>query len=151
MKRSSFILGDFVEFLRETQQTFDVCLASGVLYHMKNPAELLGLIAKVCDEAIIWTHYYDRKYLEAKPGFKRQFSGQELATHDGFQHTLYKQHYRAALKWTGFCGGSDKYSYWMNYDDILRCLRHFGFSRIEISHHEPDHPHGPAFCLFCAK
>ena len=54
------LYGDFLEYLRPCTEHFDLCLASGVLYHMVNPAELIGLIAKVSDRAIIWTHYYDQ-------------------------------------------------------------------------------------------
>ena len=35
LKRCRFELGDCVTFLRENQTAFDVCLASGVLYHMR--------------------------------------------------------------------------------------------------------------------
>lgn len=41
LKRAKFLLGDFVAYLKNNTRHFDLCLASGVLYHMQNPAELL--------------------------------------------------------------------------------------------------------------
>lgn len=42
-----FQLGDFVEYLRRTNERFDVALASGVLYQMQEPLELLVRLADV--------------------------------------------------------------------------------------------------------
>src|SRR3954451_816201 len=55
-----FLLGDFVDFLRQRQHAFDVCVASGVLYHMQNPVELIELLSQACRRYLfLWSHYYD--------------------------------------------------------------------------------------------
>ena len=36
-----FLCGDFIEYLRRTDTSYDAVLASGVLYHMTEPLELL--------------------------------------------------------------------------------------------------------------
>ena len=61
LKRSRFLLGDFVEFLNRTQQSFDLILASGVLYHLSNPLEAIRQIATHASRCFVWTHYYDRE------------------------------------------------------------------------------------------
>ena len=49
LRKARFLLGDFVEYLRHTCETFDLILASGVLYHMSNPVELISLISRRAD------------------------------------------------------------------------------------------------------
>jgi Protein of unknown function (DUF1698) len=154
LDRCRFELGDFVEYLRQSQESgerFDLCVACGVLYHMTDPVELLGLIAKASDRAILWTHYYAEAPIRNNPNTAKKFNASEAREVGGFKHTLYKQHYGEALGWSGFCGGAKPYSYWLSYDDLLAGLRHVGFKRIEVSFHTPDHQNGPAVCLACEK
>lgn len=66
LKRVSFLCGDFIDYLRANQKRFDICVASGVLYHMLNPVELIALAAKVSDRLFLWTHYYDQKIIAAR-------------------------------------------------------------------------------------
>lgn len=150
LSRCRFLLGDFVQMLRETDQQFDCCIASGVLYHMTNPVELLSLIARVSSKALIWTHYYDEAALR-KAGRLKHFGRHQEATFDGFAHRLHRHNYGSSLRFAGFCGGSSSYSHWLTADDILAALRHVGFSQVEVNFHQIDHPNGPAFCLACTK
>jgi hypothetical protein len=46
LRRARFLCGDFVQHLRTAPGPFDFCLASGVLYHMRDPVELLALVAR---------------------------------------------------------------------------------------------------------
>ncbi len=64
------MLGDFMSFLRkeasnneytQLDKTYDIVFASGVLYHMEKPIELLDLISRVSDKIFIWTQYYDER------------------------------------------------------------------------------------------
>lgn len=150
LARSRFLLGDFVQFLRGTDRRFDCCLASGVLYHMVNPVELLCLIAKVSRRAVIWTHYYDQTLLK-RAGRSRHFGKTQDSTFNGFPHALHRHNYGSSLKFAGFCGGSAAFSNWMTADGILAALRHVGFQRVEINFHQTDHPNGPCFCLVCEQ
>ena len=153
LSRCRFILGDFVKYLRQCGDRFDCCIASGVLYHMQNPPELLQLIAKVSDQAFIWTHYYDDASLKASKrsfGMKR-FGDEEHAEFDGFAYSRVKQRYGLGLTRLAFCGGTASYSYWMRQDGIIKALKHFGFRTVEVSFNTPEHPNGPAFCLTCSK
>ena len=147
LNRSRFLLGDFISFLRQNETPFDVCLASGVLYHMQNPCELIQLISLTSKKIILWTHYYDQKLIEAKGRVAEKFSSHLGKNHNGFGHTVYKYSYGDALDWSGFCGGGISYSYWMSRDDILACLRFFGFQDLRIGFEDPDHQNGPSFCV----
>jgi len=147
LKRSRFLLGDFVSFLRENDVPFDVCLASGVLYHMVNPAELICLICKASRKIILWTHFYDKLIIKAKANLACRFSGSVRGSYNGFDYTLHKYTYGEALEWAGFCGGNRSYSYWMSRDEILACLEFFGFRDLRIGLEQADHPNGPCFCV----
>ncbi len=147
LSRTHFILGDFIPYLQQTQDHYDFCLASGVLYHMKNPVELIALIAKCADSVMFFTHYYQADIIENDPKHKGQFTGSEQLEYQGFKHVVYKQNYREALGWLSFCGGNDQFSMWMSKSDILACLEYFGFSDIRIGFDSPQHPNGPCFCI----
>ena len=59
LKRVRFVCGDFMEYMRQEKTQFDLGVASGVLYHMSNPIEMLGLLTRLTRKHIfLWTHYY---------------------------------------------------------------------------------------------
>ncbi len=147
LTRSRFILGDFVSFLRENDTEFNVCLASGVLYHMQNPCELIYLISKTSKKILLWTHFFDGQVIQSKSNLAAKFSGRIRQNYHGFDHILHKYVYGDALAWKGFCGADDLYSYWMSREDIQACLRFFGFKHLDIGFDDPDHPNGPCFCI----
>jgi SAM-dependent methyltransferase len=149
IRRARFVCGDFVAFLRENHRMFDVCFASGVLYHMRNPAELIALIARATDRVLLWTHYYDHAILSRRPDFVSRFPGAEpqATEYQGFTHRLYRQQYQSELDLATFCGGSAPYRFWMTRDDILACLRYFGFDDLRVGLESPDHGGGPSFAV----
>ena len=147
LNQVDFLLGDFLVYLRDTEQRYDLCFASGVLYHMTNPMELIDLISKVSARIFVWTHYFDKDLVESNPPVRKKFSSQTNEEYDGNSYTLHWHEYQDALDWGGFCGGSKPRSAWMEREDILKCLDHFGFGNIEIGFDEPSHVNGPAFAL----
>jgi hypothetical protein len=152
MQRVKFMLGDFVCYLKETEEKFDVCIASGVLYHMQKPSELLGLMAAHSDKIMLWTHYYDEALIKKNRHIKKgKFGEAEEMEYQGFKHTVYRQNYHEALEIDGFCGGPESYSNWMLRDDIPACLEHFGFKDIRIDIEKTDHPNGPCYCVAAMK
>lgn len=152
LKRVSFKHGDFVEYLRETKSSFDVCVASGVLYHMKNPVELIALLAKCCTNYLcVWTHYYDNEIITENPKLAPHFTQAQDIEYKNFSCTLHKQEYQDALDWSGFCGGSASISYWMTRDDILSCLDFFGFEVLGINFDHLHHQNGPSLALVAKK
>lgn len=154
LEHARFLCGDFLEYLRQADESlkFQICIASGVLYHMQNPAELIGLLARHCSEYLfLWTHYYDANVISNNPALSPKFTSSAPSEYDGFQHTLYRQEYQTALEWTGFCGGNAPISAWMSRDDLVRCVQHFGFQIQNFGFEHLDHPNGPAIALVAKR
>ena len=146
LKAARFELGNFVDFLREGDEAYDIGVASGVLYHMKNPVELIELLSRRVKSLFVWTHYYDAELVEAKEHVRCKFSGSWTASHKGFEHCLHAYGYGDALSWKGFCGGGSESCNWMEKPEMLRAFEYFGFEIAEEKL-EADHVHGPAVWL----
>ncbi len=151
LKNANFLLGDFISFLTSNSTAFDICLASGVLYHMTNPVELIALIANHTDKMLLWTHYYAQDRIAQIPAYEKRFAPGVAREYEGFRHTIYPQAYKDGLTCAGFCGGSEEFSNWMSREDIILCCQHFGFKNIEINFEQPDHPNGPSFTIAASK
>jgi hypothetical protein len=151
LDRCNFLLGDFMKFMTETSQTFDFCLASGVLYHMENPVELLSLVAKVARRAMFWTQYYDYAIIRKRISYlnRLRFRPGKRDNYKGFSYTRHERRY--GLRSLRFIGGTAAFSCWMELDDLLAGLKHFGFEKVAISFHDKEHMNGPAVCLACSK
>jgi hypothetical protein len=143
LKRARFLCGNFVEYLRNSKQEFDFCVASGVLYHMTNPIELIALLSRVTGYLYLWTHYCD-------PESTDYLSSSE-ADHEGFHHTLYRKPYGETVSTTSFCGGGNPYSNWLTEEDLFNGLKFFGFKEIRIGFDHRDHQHGPSMAIYAAQ
>ncbi len=150
LDRVEFKLGDFMSFLRKDDSKYDMVFASGVLYHMEEPIELLKMISKVSDKTLIWTHYYDENIISKRDNIAHKFSHVRSFEYDGVSYEYSAYAYKSALNWSGFCGGPKPVSKWLTRDSIIKALRQFEFIDIQINFDAPDHPNGPAFAL-CAK
>lgn len=151
--KSKFLCGNFVEYLKQTNDKFDVCWASGVLYHMTNPVELLATIADVSNQIYLWTHYFDRDIISQKEHLVKRFDLSGTSSrYQNFPYRYYKHKYDTYLP-SGFCGGSQPFSCWMNRSDIISCLRFLGFNKIEVDPicDLPNHPNGPSFGLIATR
>ena len=151
MRKTRFLLGDFNAYMRDTTETYDVCFASGVLYHMLNPAETLQLIARVARRVFIWSHYYDAKLVEGMPAIKSTMGAVKKCSHQGYEHELCDHYYKEFLSVPYFCGGPNPQSRWMTREGMLGGLKYFGFKKITVGIDQPDHPGGPAFCVVAEK
>ncbi len=146
LQRSRFQLGNFVPYLKETDRCFDVGIACGVLYHMKNPVELIELLSHRVKSLFVWTHFYDEDLISGNESARKKFSGSWDASHSGFDHTLHAYGYGDALDWKGFCGGGSESCNWMEKNELLEAFRFFGFEKL-VESLELDHTHGPAIWL----
>lgn len=152
IQKATFLCGDFRTYLEREQTHFDLIIASGVLYHMENPVKLIADMARRSKRIFIWTHYFVDSILYQKfPGKFDTDNVIDEIEYDGFKCKLHKQHYQGALGWAGFCGGMKSYSYWMEREVILNCLRHFQFTDIQIYGETQEHPNGPCFTLLATK
>ena len=151
MQRARFQLGDFEEYLRGGAERQDVVFACGVLYHMRNPVELLQNIARVTDRVYVWTHYMIPERVAAIPHMAKRFSEPHQAEQGGFKHTLHRYNYGDFLDTTRFSGGSEVYSHWLGRDDLIAALRHAGLSDIVIGDDEVAHVNGPCISLVARR
>jgi SAM-dependent methyltransferase len=148
---ADFLLGDFRRYLEGCSDTYDLVIASGVLYHMTEPIKLLQDIAKVTQSIAIWTHFYDRDVIGRQIHLSNKFDAKPRIEKIGARKVeSYKQRYLQALKWKGFCGGNAPTSYWLTKESLLGVLTDLGFS-LSIGHEQIDHPNGPAILLFATR
>lgn len=149
LKTLRVLCGDFREHLRSSQQQYDLVFASGVLYHMTDPVELLTHIAARAPRLFLWTHYYDEAIIGTKPDVQRLFQGTATCEAFGRQFHLHRREYREALNWAGFCGAGLEWSHWMERDDILWVLDKLGYKDIRVHETEADthHPNGPSVLI----
>jgi Protein of unknown function (DUF1698) len=150
MRDARFLLGDFMEYLRNEPEHVDICFASGVLYHMRNPVETIALFGDVADHLYLWTHVYDAEIIHAGR-HRNRYRGSVPASYRGFEHTLHRFDYARSLSGKGFCGGGAAYSNWLSRADLLGALDRFGWEIGEIAFDTPEHLHGPALALVASK
>jgi len=148
IKSARFLHGDFELYLKKISKTFDICLASGVLYHSKNPVELLHNICKRCNQLILWTHYYDEKVMKAKDSsFSDRFNQTETFNYQGESINLHPFQYKNEAATNAFCGGLNNNSIWLERKGIETILEKNNFQITAIGFDHPNHPKGPAFAL----
>ncbi|MFZ1814300.1 MAG: class I SAM-dependent methyltransferase [Rhizobiaceae bacterium] len=151
LDRVEFVLGDFNRYLETTDEKFDVCVASGVLYHCTDPVRTLAEIAKISRKLFLWTHYYDHDIISASTTLAPFFEQPKTEQINGSQVGSCRKNYNNALEWQGFCGGSEPYAIWLERNSLMETLRQNGFGDIRINFDQPDHPNGPALALFAQR
>ncbi len=152
LSRSRFWLGDFVKALEEWEQSYDLIVACGVLYHLRQPLRLLELAAKRTDAVYFWTHVVSDQAMP--PGDPRRLVIAPTAEHHSFHGITvraYRRTYAHAETNVAFCGGMADEHRWLDRDDLLAALAAVGFTDIHTSHDEPNHPYGPALSIFARK
>lgn len=151
LDKVSYKLGDFMTYLKNDPAMFDIVIASGVLYHMENPIELLNLISNKTTKIFLWTHYYDSGVIKNNPDLAHKFSSIEELVFQSEKYEYSIQSYKEALGWAGLCGGPMPTSIWLTKESILKALHNFGFVDIAINFDHPDHPNGPSFGICASK
>ncbi|MSU22403.1 MAG: class I SAM-dependent methyltransferase [Opitutus sp.] len=149
MPHARFLLGDCLTYLRETDKTYDIGVACGILYHLTNPVELLELLARRCQAIFLWTVFYDPEFVAQHPVPGAKFSESIAMEHAGFKHSVHRFNYGASLDWKGFCGGGEVYSYWMEKPEIIAALQRFGFTDFRTEQH--PNVHGSALLVAARK
>ena len=154
---AKFVLGDFQK-LKLAPASYDLVLASGVLYHMTDPIKLIENLSAATSRLFLWTHYFDEdKSLWSAEALQGLNAGKwdtehvEVRELAGTKVRMVRQAYGEALDWDGFCGGPEEFSYWIYKEDLLSLLTALGFTDIRISFDAPDHIHGPSFAVLAQK
>jgi hypothetical protein len=152
LTRSRFWLGDFVKALENWEQRYDFIVASGVLYHLKDPLHLIELMAKRTDAIYVWTHVVDEVAMPPSDPRRLVFSSSvENKQFHGINVRSYRRTYAQTQNNVAFCGGMNDEHRWLHRDDLLEALKVVGFHDIRTSHEQPDHPAGPALSIFARK
>jgi len=149
---ANFLYGDCTKYLETADQRFDLCWASGVLYHDTDPLHLLSLMQGVSNTLFIWTHYFEPSIIRANPAMARHFDWKRTFFGDrlGYRAQYFYRDYRQR-KGAVFSGGADAFSYWMKKDDIFGFLKHVGFTTIDIGIDDPESVNGPAMYFLARR
>jgi hypothetical protein len=151
LDRTRFELGNFVPWLLETEETYDLVVAAGVLYHLSDPVPVLDAICRAGDHVYLWTHFVD---LELMPRtdrrYKRWFVGVEEHDYRGATYPLHRRAYKKSpTSDPKFIGGVHTTTAWIEKRTILDVFEANGFD-VEIAH-EADNHSGPSASFFASR
>ena len=152
LKHTKFWLGDFTKALEDWDQSYDLIVACGVLYHQKDPLRLLELVAKRTNATYFWTHVVSEEAMPPSDP-RRIVIDPVTETHDfhGVKVRAYRRTYASAEESVTFCGGMSDEHRWLNRHDLLEAIKAVGFNDIKLAHDESDHRYGPALSIFARK
>jgi len=136
--KTTFLLGDFVEYLKEDASRYDFIFCCGVLYHMQDPLLLIELMAARTDRIFVWTHYHTE---ESRPGLH------ESVVQRGDQSFVYHRLVYGNQDSGVFWGGNKPVASFLSREDILRAFKYYGFTNLEIHSEVLTDPGGPCFSI----
>lgn len=152
LKNARFMLGDFVKWLEDCEQDYDLIIASGVLYHLGNPLNFIELAAKRTNALYIWTHFVHEGMMPIGDPRRGVIENEpKLVDFHGIPVRLYRRTYATAPKNDNFNGGMADAHSWMHRDDILEALKAVGLSDIRIAQENGQHLNGPCFSVFASR
>jgi hypothetical protein len=151
LDRTTFELGNFVPWLLETDERFDVVVAAGVLYHLSDPVPVLDAICRAGDRVYLWTHYVDLELMPATDRrYKRWFVGVEEHEYAGKPYPLHRRAYKKSpTNEPKFIGGVHTTTAWIEKQTILDVFASHGFE-VEVAHQADNHS-GPSASFFARK
>lgn len=150
LKNANFYLGSFVKWLKQPGIHYDMIVASGVLYHMTDPVELLDLISERTSRVFLWTHYAPKEMYPDNHPLRAAYASKEVSYHKGSPVTVHKRTYLNASQNPTFCGGVRDDHSWLEKEGIIEILQRNGFQNIKMEDQE-NHPNGPCFSLYAEK
>lgn len=155
--KAKFIFADFCEWVENRKKEllelfnplyhyndiiykkkFDFVSAAGVLYHQKNPAQLIYDLAKITDTVIVWSQVASDEFHK-----NRQTIAESGKIYYGIMN-----YYGSKLE--NYCGGLNGSSFWMYANSMKQCFQDAGFQFIT---EEPTSPtvHGEAVMFVARK
>jgi hypothetical protein len=147
--KARFYLAEANCWLRESSETYDLAVASGVLYHMRDPLTLLELLAQKAPALFLWTHYVEDS--ERAAAERDNLPYLSIDRRFGFDVRLFERSYFNAEASAAFCGGVFDNPRWMFREDLLRVLGALGYDDIRIAFEERTHQNGPCFSVYARK
>jgi hypothetical protein len=152
MRHARFHLGDCQAWLEQRPDRYDLIVASGILYHMQDPIRFLTAAAERTDSLFLWTHYADDAAMPPGDPRRGAFVGaEEEVEHLGVKVRMQPRSYLGAWTNDTFCGGTHDLHRWINKASLLKLLAAMGLTDQRFWGDQPDHPFGPAFCVFARR
>lgn len=139
------LLGDFMPYLEQTQEQFDLVFASGVLYHLEDPLTAIEQMARVAPKLFLWTHIYDAQRVAQHPGWRDRFALPQQWKWHGMAMDGARQRYTDRLR-REFCGGISEGSLWLTRQSLFSALGSLGY-RIIQTQEEAEHRNGQAIWI----
>ena len=142
--RARFLYGDFCRYVAGYDgEPFDFVLASGVLYHQRNPARLIHDLARVTDRVLVWSQVADQRHPHG--------GAETEVTAGGRTYRGRINNYggaRNALK--NYCGGVHPTAVWLYAGELRRAFADAGFRHLA---ERPcgGTPHGPSLQFVAGK
>ena len=110
-----FILEDVMKTDFKQLGNFDVCLCSGILYHLTDPYSVLKSISQVTDNIFIWTQIAKKECPKGRAVDYRGYRGKYFSENSG-----------------GVLSGLEDKSIWLFTEDFLRMLKDVGFTEYKM-------------------
>ena len=143
--KTKFLLGDFHKYMDSFEGKYDLIFASGVLYHMPDPALFLKSMSQITKNLFIWSHYVSSDHANNwDPTFI------EKRNLDGKVYTYYNYEYDPERPDRVYAGIENKCNR-MTLEDIESCLDKYNYKTIKLLENRTDHPGGPAFSLIAEQ
>jgi hypothetical protein len=143
-QQAQILYGDFCAYVADYQgPPFDLVLASGVLYHQRNPARLIHDLARITDQVLVWSQVADARHphggtcTQVHVG-QRSYEGR-CVDYQGVRNTL-----------KNYCGGVHPTTVWLFADELRRAFVDAGFVYRE-ERPTRETPYGPSLLFVASK
>lgn len=149
MHQAAFLFGDFMEYLRHSEEHFEAALACGVLYHLRDPQALFPLLRARCSgPVLVWTHYWSPAIQACHPGLAKRITDvRDVTLASGRVVQLRRHEYARQVLSKRFWGGNAHYSEWMDRAGLEAAIEAGGWRIAATAFDEPEHPNGPAVAM----
>lgn len=137
LDRCKFLNGDINKILNHSLGYFDLCLALGIFYHLKDPIPIIYRLGEIANKLFVWTHFSTRGYPEGnliEIRYNKKIYRGKFVTED--------------MK--DYLSGIQEKSFWIFEDDLLTLIYGAGFKEIKVIQKE-KHEHGPAITFLAQK
>jgi hypothetical protein len=122
LKKTQFLLGDFLEYLHNNKKKFDLALALGVLYHMEKPVDLLSLLFKSSENLLLWSQFAGKEQIQTWKSVEVRYKD--------FTTIGYVNDYGNGISKDEFIGGVSAHAIWLTEQGILDALKFVGYNNI---------------------
>lgn len=144
LQRCRFLFGDFVKHMEQSSDTYDLGIACGVFYHLRDPhLSLKAMRRRVRGAVFLWTHYWTPEIRDSYPDLWKNFNGaRTVELGGGHRLELHRHEYGSTVFRKGFFGGNSHYSEWMEKQGLFRAIESAGWK--VVAQRDNSNANGPA-------